>query len=126
MIDKDFVGHLTKGDLQDLEYNCYSDANNTYFNLCRDFAEWLNKVDSILDLQVIVPIKERQSGVYQLNAAFRNYIILRDDEEEIIVRYSPSYSASLRIGDKVMYTANMYSALLYDNQWNMTRKNMKI
>lgn len=122
VIDKDFVGHLTKGDLQDLEYNCYSDANNTYFNLCRDFAEWINKVDSILDLQVIVPIRERQSGIHQLNAAFQELYNPRDDEEEIIVRYSPSYSANLRVGDKVMYTANTYKALLYDNQWEYDQK----
>lgn len=118
VIDKNFVGNTVKGDLQDLEYNCYSDLNNTYFNICKDFAEWIEKIDNILDLQIIVPIKDRQSGVWKLNNALQElYNPLLDDMDEIEVRYTANHISAIRPGDKVMYTANNYKALIYENQW---------
>lgn len=123
VVDKSFVGHVVKGDLQDLEYNCYSDLNNTFFNICKDFAEGIEKVDDILDLQVIVPIKDRQSGVWKLNDALQElYNPLEEGMDELCVRYSNAHIAHIRPGDKVMYTANNYKAFLYRNQWDLEQK----
>lgn len=126
VVDKGFVGHMVRGDLQDLEYDCYSDANNTYFSICKEFAQWLEKIDDILDLQVIVPIKERQSGVWSLNAALQElYNPLEDGDKELCVRYSATHFAYFRVGDKVMYTANNYKAIRYNDHWNLDPREYK-
>ena len=94
--------------------------NNTFFNICKDFAEGIEKVDDILDLQVIVPIKDRQSGVWKLNDALQElYNPLEEGMDELCVRYSNAHIAHIRPGDKVMYTANNYKAFLYRNQWDL-------
>lgn len=122
-VEKNFTGTTTKGVLQDLEYDCYSDANNTFFKVSQCFARTLEEVKDIYDIQVIVPIKDRQSGTWSLNNALQEiYNPKEEDTPELSVRYDPNHFSFIRVGDKVMNTQNNYRAILFDNQWNFDKK----
>lgn len=122
-VDKTFVGTTTKGELQDLEYECYSDGNNTFFKIGQCFAKTLKKVKDIYDIQVIVPIKEKQSGTWALNNALQEvYNPKEEDEPELSVRYDANHFSFIRVGDKVMNIQNDYGALIYENQWKYDKR----
>lgn len=122
-IDKNFIGTTTKGALQDLEYECYSDANNTFFKVSQYFAKALEHVEDIYDIQVIVPIKDRQSGTWNMNNALQEiYNPKEENEPELSVRYDPDHFSFIRVGDKVMNTQNNYKAILFRDQWNFDKK----
>lgn len=125
-IDRNFVGNVTKGKLKDLEYECYSDANNTFFKVSKKFAHLLQECKDIYDIQVIVPVKDKQAGTWNLNNALQEVYNPKDNgKKELSVRYDSNHFSTLRIGDKVMNTVNNYEAILYENQWNHDKKEYK-
>ena len=125
VIDKNFVGTVTRGELQDLTYDCYSDASNTFYHV----LEWASRLKeegiSTTDTQVIVPIKERQSGTWTLNLALQEiYNPLSDDkpQKQLLVNYEKGKSSYLRVGDKVINIQNTYGSRTYADQWEMPTK----
>ena len=108
IIDKDFIGIETRGELQDLTLDITKDKQDTSKNIMKYFKELYPTVNDIMDLQVIVPVKERgECCVVKLNNLIQEYI--RDynnyskDEECISVGNYELYK-----GDKVINVRNNY------------------
>ena len=53
-----WTGEETRGELQDMILNCYTDKSNTYHNIVQYFKEEIKHAKSILDVQIIVPCKQ--------------------------------------------------------------------
>ena len=62
-----WTGEETRGELQDMILNCYTDKSNTYHNIVKYFKEEIKHAKSILDVQIIVPCKQGVSSVASLN-----------------------------------------------------------
>lgn len=62
-----WTGEETRGELQDMILNCYTDKSNTYHNIVQYFKEEIKHAKSILDVQIIVPCKQGVSSVASLN-----------------------------------------------------------
>lgn len=118
VLEKDFVGEITKGELQDLTYDCYSDKDNTFFKVMQHFSKALTQCDSILDIQIMTPMKEGNAGIWNLNNAVQElYNPEATGKDEITIFYDKSHTGVLRVGDKVMCVNNHYKTELYDGQW---------
>lgn len=118
LIDKDWVGTETRGELQDLTLNCYSDASNTYYEIMKTFAIDMAAEDfHILDTQIIVPIKNRGSAcTYELNNAIQELYNPEDHNKHAATIHSQGKTYLLREGDKVINTVNNYKTdpLIYN------------
>lgn len=124
VIEKDFAGKLTKGELQDLTYDCYSDGNNTFYKIM-EYASYLHEKNiPVNDIQIIVPTKETQSGTWNLNLALQEIFNPLDDKEQLIVQYEGEKVSAFRVGDKVINIKNNYSSRTYDGQWEETEKDI--
>ena len=111
IIRKDFFGNTILGELQDLELEIYDDKDDTAINIIKKFKENLPKVKSILDIQIIVPMKDRGiSCTYKLNNAIQK-IYNPDDNPSIEVRISKDKSYFLKEGDKVINRKNNYQTM---------------
>ncbi len=121
VVDKEYVGTTVKGELQDLTYTCYSDANNTFYKILQLVSNLLTQGTSIQDLQVIVPIKERGNAcTWNLNLAIQElYNPLKPNQDEIFIHYSKNKDGIIRVGDKVINVVNNYKAVTYVGQWDI-------
>lgn len=118
IIDKNFAGVVTKGELQDLTFDCYSDASNTFYRV----LEWAEKLRGegipLQDTQVIAPIKDKQSGTWCLNLALQEiYNPFEEGDKQLLVSYEKDKASYFRVGDKVINVQNTYSSRTYDGQW---------
>lgn len=119
IIIKDWVGTETRGKLQDLTLDCYSDSSNTFYRIMEHFSEKLERVNNILDIQVIVPIKDREAGTWNLNIAMQELYNSADSKkDEITIWYDKDHVGILRVGDKVINTKNNYKTHLYKGEWD--------
>lgn len=120
VISKDWVGVETRGELQDLTYDCYSDKSNTFYKVMQYASRLIESGIGILDMQVIVPVKETDSGTWVLNSALQELCNPKDDsKDELFVHYDTRHDGILRVGDKVINTQNDYSSLGYEDQWEL-------
>lgn len=108
IIDKDFVGIETRGELQDLTLDITDSKEDTAKNVMKHFKKLYPTVNDIMDLQVIVPVKERgECCVVKLNNAIQQHIRevnnCSDNEECISVGNYELYK-----GDKVINVRNNY------------------
>ena len=75
IINKDFVGIETRGELQDLTLDITDSKEDTTKNVMKHFKKLYPTVNDIMDLQVIVPVKERgDCCVVKLNNLIQEYI----------------------------------------------------
>ena len=124
VIDKDYAGIVTKGELQDLTYDCYSDGSNTFYRTMQYVSKLLEEGNSILDIQVVVPIKERGAGTWMLNSAIQE--LYNDEfEKQLTVNYDKEHVGYIRPGDKVINVKNNYNAKTYENQWDLDLEDTK-
>lgn len=113
VIDKGFVGKDLRGELKDLLYDITEESRTTADRIMNHFEELYNKVDTIMDLQVIVPIKNRgECCTYKLNNRIQKYIrdiegLSEDDDHVVIGEDDKAYR--LYVGDKVMNVKNNYN-----------------
>lgn len=120
VIPKDWVGVETRGELQDLTYDCYSDKSNTFYKVMQYASRLIEAGVGVLDMQVIVPVKETDSGTWVLNSALQELCNPKDDsKDELFVHYDTRHDGILRVGDKVINTQNDYSSLGYEDQWEL-------
>lgn len=120
VIPKDWVGVETRGELQDLTYDCYSDKSNTFYKVMQYASRLIEAGVGILDMQVIVPVKETDSGTWVLNSALQELCNPKDDsKDELFVHYDTRHDGILRVGDKVINAQNDYSSLGYEGQWEL-------
>lgn len=118
IVVKDWTGVETRGVLQDLTIDCYSDSSNTFYRLLQYFSEKLEIAKNIMDVQVIVPIKERDAGTWSLNEAMQElYNPLHEGDKQLTVFYDKGHVGYLRAGDKVINVKNNYKTKLYNGEW---------
>ena len=100
----------TRGELKDLELDIYSDKSNTFYKCIQYFQKYINQVDNIMDIQVIVPVKTRGDACcFNINNAIQDlYNPSAENKKEITVYYSKNVVGVLRVGDKIINTKNDY------------------
>lgn len=127
LIPKDWAGKEIRGNMQDLEIECYSDSSNTFYKIMEHFTKAIGMVEddndlSIMDVQIIVPIKDKEAGTWNINAACQNiYNPPEQDKKEIDVKYDKQHYGTLRVGDKVINMSNNYKTQLYKRQWEIDK-----
>lgn len=111
IIEENYIGVETRGKLQDLTIDCYSDKSNTFYKIMQKFSEYQSKPDfNIMDIQIIVPMKNRgDSCTYKLNNTIQELYNPADNKKpEITLSYKNGQCYILRQGDKVINTKNNY------------------
>ena len=118
IIDKDWVGLETRGELQDFTIDCFSDKSNTYYKVLQHYSAELEKVESVLDIQVITPVKNQgDCCTYSLNNAIQElYNPKNNKSDKEIVGYSNGRPYVLRVGDKVINRKNNYKVSSMDGK----------
>ena len=117
IIPKDYVSTETRGELQDLILDTYSDKSNTFYKGMQYVSEFLNNPNyNIMDIQLLAPVKTNGDGsVYNFNNTIQElYNPKSPDKDELIVHLSKNKYYYLRTGDKVINTQNCYKALNVD------------
>ena len=110
IINKDWTGVETRGELQDLELRCYSDKSNTFYNIMEIFSKLMaQKNFDIMDNQIIVPIKIKgDSCTYNINNTIQELYNPSAKNKKEITRFSNEKPFIIREGDKVINTINNY------------------
>ena len=110
IIPEDWVGTETRGELQDLTIDCYSDASNTFYKIMQKFSEYMNKPDfNIMNTQIIVPTKSRgSSSTYNINNTVQEIYNPASKNKNEITLYVNQQPYILREGDKVINVRNNY------------------
>ncbi len=117
IIDKDWAGIETRGELQDFTIDCYSDKNNTYYKTLQHFSNDLQKVNSILDIQIIAPVKNQGDAcTYSLNNAVQELYNPKDENKNEITCFSNGRPYVLREGDKIINNQNNYKVNSIDGK----------
>ena len=115
VLDKNFVGEVVHGELQDMYYDISDTTENTRSKVMKWFKEKYDSeiVKNIMDIQILCPCKDRgDSSVFNLNLDVQNYINPPSpDKKEIVVKQSKDKSYTLREGDKVMCIKNNYKVV---------------
>lgn len=115
VLDKNFVGEVVHGELQDMYYDISDTTESTRSKVMKWFKEKYDSeiVKSIMDIQILCPCKDRgDSSVFNLNLDIQNYINPPSpDKKEIVVKQSKDKSYTLREGDKVMCIKNNYKVM---------------
>nr|DAS29347.1 MAG TPA: ATP dependent DNA helicase [Caudoviricetes sp.] len=115
VLDKNFVGEVVHGELQDMYYDISDTTENTRSKVMKWFKEKYDSeiVKNIMDIQILCPCKDRgDSSVFNLNLDVQNYINPPSpDKKEIVVKQSKDKNYTLREGDKVMCIKNNYKVV---------------
>ena len=115
VLDKNFVGEVVHGELQDMYYDISDTTESTRSKVMKWFKEKYNSeiVKNIMDIQILCPCKDRgDSSVFNLNLDVQNYINPPSpDKKEIVVKQSKDKNYTLREGDKVMCIKNNYKVV---------------
>ncbi|HET7732216.1 MAG TPA: AAA family ATPase, partial [Paludibacter sp.] len=113
IIEKGFTGKQILGELQDLELDIYADKSESAKKIITQFKEKLPLVKSVLDLQVLVAMKDRGDiCTYILNKAFQLIVNPTNSEKiEVEMTWSKELKYKLREGDKVIDVRNNYKTL---------------
>ncbi len=109
IVNKDWVGEETRGELQDLHLICYSDKSNTFYEIMKSFNRFMAEKDfDIMETQVIVPVKNNGFAcTYQINNAIQELYNPNSPKKYQIVQTGQNKRPYfLREGDKVMNTKN--------------------
>lgn len=108
IIPKDWTGEETRGVLEDMVINCYTDKSNTYHNIINYYKQEINSGKSAMDVQIIVPCKQGVSSVISLNKAAQEiYNPPKRSKKEYLVK-GEGESWNIRVGDKVINKSNKY------------------
>lgn len=105
IISQDWAGEEVRGELRDMILDCYTDKTNTYHKIEKYFKEELEKVKSILDLQIVVPNKKGIASVSNLNKMAQS---IYNPKGKYYKVYSQGETWILREGDKVINKRNCY------------------
>lgn len=110
IIEKEWVGQETRGELQDLHLDCYSDKTNTYYKIIQAFSKAMTEEDfSIMETQVIVPVKNNGAAcTCELNNAIQELYNPEDKKKKEHIGFSDGKTFIIREGDKVMNVKNNY------------------
>lgn len=111
--ENNFHGTKTYGELQDFTVHC-EENQNILLEISNCYKNYINKVNSIMDLQFICPMRERgEISCKNINSLIQNlYNPKRIDKNEIVIKGSlGKCNYILREGDKVINRKNNYNTL---------------
>lgn len=115
LFDSYFEGIDTRGELQDFELNIMEDKDYIRQTMVNYFKEWYPKVKDIMNIQLLVPVKERgDCCVAMLNDDIQqiyNPPTKTKKEIEVILNKKKDKKYILREKDKVMILKNNYKTL---------------
>lgn len=111
IVPKDWTGTEVRGKLEDLVLECYTDSSNTFYRIMQYVAQYLEEIDNIMDLIVIVPNKEQQAGVHNINLAIQELYNPSSTAKKEIVVQNKDNVWTIREGDKVINTENNYNII---------------
>lgn len=112
LVPKDWVGIETRGELQDLTLECFSDSSNTYHRIIKTFKNYYKQPDfDVMETQIIVPVKNRGDAcTSKLNIAIQDIVNPDPDNKKGHYRVlKDGQSYILREGDKVINRVNNYN-----------------
>jgi len=110
IIEKDWVGTETRGELSDLYIDCFSDKTNTYYKIIQAFSSAMAQEDfNIMETQIIVPVKNNGDAcTYELNNSIQELYNPESRNKKEFTVFSNGKTYILREGDKVMNVVNNY------------------
>ena len=110
LINKDWAGKETRGELKDFDLICYSDANNTYYKVIEEFQKLRAKDDfDIMETQIIVPVKNRgMACTSELNNILQELCNPSDGRKVQVTVRRNGHNQIIREGDKVICKKNNY------------------
>jgi exodeoxyribonuclease V alpha subunit len=114
LFDRNFTGQLIIGELQDCEINITQNRSRVPKMIEEHFIHWLGKMDNILELQVIVPMKDRgETSCYPLNLRLQDIYnpIKKGLTTKSITLVKDKKEFTVRVGDKVINRKNNYKTL---------------
>lgn len=117
LLERNEVVSETRGELQDLKIETYSDKSNTYYKALQYFSTFIEEGHDIMDVQLLCPIKSKgMACTDSFNSAIQElYNPLTKDKNEIYVE-SGGRSWVLREGDKIINVRNNYRAQTIEQQ----------
>lgn len=127
IVNSDFEGELTLGELQDLhlvgyQYNSYSQPKNairpTIDLIVEKFKEKLKLTDNINDIMVLLPTKSRGSSCYVVNAILQDIVLPTRMLKGLVVGEKSKEPYTLYKGDKVINLVNDKNAIYIDKEGN--------
>lgn len=120
VINREWAGEETRGELKDLTYECYSDANNTFYKIMERVSRLIADGVTAQQMQVIVPMKERDAGTWNINIAMQELFNPSIGQKGITINYDSKHIGCIRVGDKVINVVNNYNSVLYNGQWEVS------
>ena len=110
IVEKDWAGEKTLGDLQDLTMDCYSDASNTFYKVMQKYSAAMAEDDfDVMETQVLIPIKNRGDAcTYNINNTIQELYNPAARKRAEITVFKTGKPVILRVGDKILNTKNNY------------------
>lgn len=110
IVDKDWVGEETRGELKDLSLDCYSDKSNTFYKVMQKFSQAMESdTFNVMETQILVPVKNNGDAcTYNINNTIQEIYNPKDNSKPEIEVISQGKVTILRKGDKVINTQNTY------------------
>ena len=113
LFPQEYNGMEIRGELQDLELEIYLNKEKTAQKIIQKFKEHLSKVDDILDIQVILPMKTTgNASTFYINKELQSICNPYNPSlKEIEIKHKKDLTYKIRTGDKVMNVRNNYKTL---------------
>lgn len=110
IVAEEWVGIETRGELQDLTINCYSDKSNTFYKIMQAFSKAMeDKHFNIMENQILVPKKTNgDSCAWNINNTVQELYNPYDKNKKEVKVKSKEGVTILREGDKVINIQNNY------------------
>lgn len=109
LITEGWAGQEIRGELKDLDLWCYSDNSNTFPKIVQAYESVAKYPDySIMNTQIIVPIKFKGAGTYTLNNIIQNMVNPKKNKIHEIKLGTLDHPYFVREGDKIINTVNNY------------------
>lgn len=110
IVNNSYTGTETRGELQDLYLDCYSDKSHTFGKIMKRFTEAMRRDNfDIMETQILVPVKSAGDAcTYRINTAIQELYNPKSSSKPEIEITSQGKIVALRKGDKVINTQNTY------------------
>jgi len=116
IFDSDFEGTKILGELQDLELDIYQNKELSILKVLNQFKKHIDRVDNILDIQILVAMKERgEICCFKINKAIQQIYNPRGNNPVEIGNFEQTKYV-LSEGDKVINTKNNYKAISIEGE----------
>lgn len=115
LVSKQGAGLEVRGELQDLVLDTTMNQSEVFNKIIHHFKEEWSKLDNIMDILVVLPMRERgSSSVYKVNNAIQNILFPNTFLRGYPVNEGKSNAFKIYKGDKVLCTKNDYEVITPD------------